>query len=143
MFDWGAVKGVVYEELPDEMLGCYEHETGLIYIDPREKRRVRHMTLVHELFHKAHKHGPCTLPVQVSREIMVETMTAKYFISFRDLLDATVQCGSVEDMARFLNVDHSLIYARWLSLTPLEQTILNVCGKTCIGIDFREPKAAA
>lgn len=131
---------VVYEELPGDMLGCYEHDTGIIRVDPRPKRRTRHITLVHELLHKAHKHGPCSLPVQVSREIMVESMTASYFIGFRDLLDATVQCGSVDEMARFLNVDHGLVYARWLSLTAIEQTILTVCGKTCIGIDTREPQ---
>lgn len=79
------------------------------------------------------------MPRRVSREIVVEAMTAMYFISFRDLLDAFVQCGSVDEMARFLNVDHGLIYARWLALTQMEQTILNVCGRNCIGIDCREP----
>ncbi|QOT15918.1 hypothetical protein [Paenarthrobacter sp. YJN-5] len=97
------------------------------------------MTIVHEAFHRTLRHGEDAMPKRVSREIVVERMTALYFISFRDLLDAFLQCGSVDEMARFLNVDNGLIYARWLALTPMEQAILNVCGRSCIGIDYRDP----
>lgn len=133
------MRGVVYEELSDGALGYYDHEDGLIRVDPRKPRRKRHVTIVHEQFHRALGHGEDIMPKRVSREIVVEAMTAMYFISFRDLLDAFVQCGSVDEMARFLNVDNGLIYARWLALTQAEQTILNVCGRVCIGIDYREP----
>lgn len=134
-----SVRGVVYEELSGGVLGYYDHTDGLIKVDPRPKRRRRHVTIVHEAFHRVMQHGEDILPKRVSREIVVEHMTAMYFISFRDLLDAFVQCGSVDEMARFLNVDNGLIYARFLALTALEQTILNVCGRNCIGIDYREP----
>ena len=133
------MRGVVYEELSGGALGYYNHEDGLIRVDPRKPRRKRHVTIVHEAFHRTLKHGEDTLSKCVAREIVVERMTALYFISFRDLLDAFVQCGSVDEMARFLNVDNGLIYARWLALTTMEQTILNVCGRNCIGIDYRDP----
>jgi hypothetical protein len=133
------VRGVVYEELSDGALGYYDHNDGLIRVDPRLKRRRRHVTIVHEAFHRTLKHGDDIMPRRVSREIVVETMTAMYFISFRELLDAFIQCGSVDEMAKFLNVDNGLVYARWMALTTMEQTILNVCGRTCIGIDYREP----
>lgn len=136
------MRGVVYEELSGGVLGYYDHEDGLIRVDPRKPRRKRHVTIVHEAFHRTLRHGEDAMPKRVSREIVVERMTALYFISFRDLLDAFVQCGSVDEMARFLNVDNGLIYARWLALTQAEQTILNVCGRACIGIDYREPTRA-
>lgn len=127
--------GVVAGEMPAGVLGFYDHAAGTIHVDERLDRRDRHVTVVHERFHKVLKHGPCSTPgVRVAREILVEGMTAKYFISFRDLLDAFIHCSDAQAMAQFLNVDCELIYARLLHLEPLERLMLDVCATRCVGI---------
>lgn len=130
---------VVYRELDSDLLGYYDPVTETLTVDPRLPKRDRHLTLVHEGFHKLGHHGPAPAPVELAREVAVEAMTAMYFISFRALLDAFIQCAGPEDMAAFLHVDKGLIYARFLSLTKLEQVMLQTCGRHCIGVDTREP----
>lgn len=130
---------VLYAELDGSLAGFYDHATGDITVDPRLPKVELHATVTHEGFHKLLGHGPCKRPVAAAREIVVENMTAEYYISFRSLLGALTQCGSVKSMAKYLNVDEGLVYARFLSLTPLEQTMLNVCGRACIGINTRKP----
>lgn len=129
--------GVVAGVMPAGVLGYYDHGTGTIHVDGTLDRRDRHVTVVHERFHKALKHGPCSTPgVRVAREILVEVMTAKYLISFRDLLDAYTACSDAQGMAEFLNVDCQLIYARLLHLEPLERIMLDVCGVRCVGVEL-------
>lgn len=126
--------------MPDGILGYYDDETGTIHVDGSLDRRDRHVTVVHERFHKALKHGACSTPGErVAREIQVEGMTARYFISFRDLLEAFTQCSDAQAMAHFLNVDCQLVYARMLHLDPLERVMLDVCGTRCIGISLSTP----
>lgn len=132
--------GVVAGVMPAGVLGFYDHGTGTIHVDGSLDRRSRHMTVVHERFHKALKHGPCTTPgVRVAREIQVEGMTAKYFIPFHQLLDAFTHCSDTQGMAEFLNVDCGLIYARLLHLEPLERIMLDVCAVRCVGVQLSTP----
>lgn len=136
----GIVRGnIIYEELPGNLLGRYEHETDTIHVDCRLPKRDRFLTLIHEGFHRQLGHGPAPKAVCVAREILVEQMTARYFIPFRSLLEAFIQCGSVTSMAKFLHVDDGLVYSRMLTLTPLEAVVLEVCGRQCIGIDTAKP----
>lgn len=86
------------------------------------------------------RHGPAPSAVVVAREIGVERMTAHYFISFRSLLDGFIQCGSAAELAAFLHVDKGLVYARILGLTKMEQMMLVVCGRHCIGVETGEPQ---
>lgn len=131
---------IVYGPLPGDLLGKYEHATGTIHVDCRLPKRDRYITLIHESFHKQLKHGEAPRAVGVAREVLVEQMTAHYFIPFRSLLDAFIQCGSVASLAKFLHVDDGLVYARMLSLTPAEALMLEVCGRQCIGIDTSKPE---
>lgn len=128
---------VVLEAMPSGTLGYYDHATGNVHVDKNLDRRERHMTLVHERFHRALKHGPSNTPgVRVAREILVEGMTAQYLISFRDLLDAFAACSDAQAMASFLNVDCELVYARILGLSKLERLMLDVCAVRCVGINL-------
>lgn len=127
-------RNVIYGELDGNLLGFYDHTTGNTHVDVRLSKRDQHITITHEGFHRMGRHGPAPAAVVVSREIGVELMTAQYFISFRALLDGFIQCGSVEELAAFLHVDKSLVYARMLGLTRSEQLILMVCGRHCIGV---------
>lgn len=135
---YGVVMAVVVAgEMPVGVLGYYDHAAGSIHVDKSLDRRERHVTVVHERFHKALKHGPCSTPgVRVAREILVEGMTARYFIKFHALLDAFMNCSDAQAMAEFLNVDCGLIYARLLHLDPLERLMLDVCAVRCIGINL-------
>ena len=126
---------VVYGELPDKMLGYYDHDTGLIHVDEGLDRRERHLTGVHERFHKLLQHGICNTPgARIAREIKVEGWTATYMITFRALLDAFSACSDAQAMAEFLNVDPELVYARILGLSRLERLMLDVCAVRCIGV---------
>lgn len=129
--------GVIAGEMPDGVLGYYDHDAGTIHVDASLDRRDRHVTVVHERFHKALKHGACATPgIRTAREIIVEGMTARYFISFRDLLDAFQHCSDAQALAHFLNVDVELVYARILHLEPIERILLDVCATRCIGINL-------
>jgi hypothetical protein len=131
------VRGVVYGKLPGNLLGYYDHETGSIHVDEGMDRRDRHMTVVHERFHKLLRHGPCKTPgMGVAREMRVELMTAEYMIPFRALLDAYIACSDPQGMAAFLHVDCELVYARMTGLSRLEQVILNVCAVRCVGVEL-------
>ncbi|RKO27656.1 hypothetical protein D7Z96_01670 [Pseudarthrobacter phenanthrenivorans] len=133
-------KNVVSEALPGNLMGYYDHATGKIHVDESLDRRSKHMTVVHERFHKALKHEPCAVPGRrVAREIQVEGMTAQYFIGFRDLLDAYTACSDVQAMAMFLNVDCELVFARILGLSKLERLMLDVCAVRCIGVELSTP----
>ena len=126
---------VVYGQLPDNMLGYYDHGTGSIHVSEDLDRRERHMTVVHERFHKLLQHDICTTPGRrIAREIKVESWTATYMITFRALMDAFTACSDAQAMAEFLNVDCELIYARILGLSKLESLILDVCAVRCIGV---------
>jgi hypothetical protein len=126
---------VVYGELPEKMLGYYDHGTGLIHVNESLDRRERHITGVHERFHKLLQHGLCATPgMRTAREIKVEGWTASYMITFRALLDAYTACSDVQAMAEFLNVDCELVYARVMGLSRLERLILDVCAVRCIGV---------
>lgn len=128
---------IVPGKMPAGILGFYDHDAGMIHVDESLDRRDRHVTVVHERFHKALKHGECSIPgVRVAREIIVEGMTARYFIPFHQLLDAFQHCSDARAMAEFLNVDCQLIYARLLHLEPLERIMLDVCAVRCIGIEL-------
>ena len=134
-------RNVIYGELEGDLLGFYDHSTGNTHVDVRLSKRDRHITITHEGFHRMGRHGPAPSAVVVAREIGVELATAQYFISFRALLDGFIQCGSPEELARFLHVDKGLVYSRFLGLTKLEQMMLVVCGRHCIGVDTTEPQA--
>lgn len=132
-------RNVIYGELEGDLLGFYDHKTGNTHVDARLSKRDRHITITHEGFHRMGRHGPAPSAVVVAREIGVELATAQYFISFRSLLDGFIQCGSAEELAKFLHVDKGLVYARLLGLTKMEQMLLVVCGRHCIGVDTAEP----
>lgn len=132
-------RNVIYGELEGDLLGFYDHTTGNTHVDARLSKRDRHITITHEGFHRMGRHGPAPSAVVHAREIGVELATAQYFISFRSLLDGFIQCGSAAELAKFLHVDKGLVYARLLGLTKLEQTLLGVCGRHCIGVDTSEP----
>jgi hypothetical protein len=126
--------------MPDQVLGFYDHATGLIHADERMDRRERHLTVTHERFHKLLNHAPSKTPgVNVAREIKVEGMTAEYLIPFRQLLDAYIACSDVQGIAEFLHVDCELVYARMMGLSPLERLILNVCAVRCVGVELSTP----
>lgn len=132
--------GVVLGVLPDQILGYYDHATGLIHADERLDRHERRLTVVHERFHKFLKHEPCGVPgTRIAREIRVEKMTAEYFISFRELLDAYIACSDVGALAKMLNVDCELVYARLMGLSKLERVMLDVCAVRCIGVELSAP----
>lgn len=132
--------GVIAGRMPEGVLGYYDHSTGCIHVDERLNRLDRHVTVVHERFHKSLKHAPTDTPgVPVARELLVESLTAEYLIPFRQLLDAWSSFSDVAGMARFLNVDPELIYARVLSLSNLERVLLQVCAMRCVGIDMSAP----
>lgn len=132
-------RNVIYRELEGDLLGFYDHTTGNIHVDARVSKRDRHITITHEGFHRMGRHGPAPSAVVHAREIGVELATAQYFISFRSLLDGFIQCGSADELAKFLHVDKGLVYARLLGLTKMEQMLLVVCGRHCIGVDTSEP----
>lgn len=134
-------RNVIYRELEGDLLGFYDHSTGNTHVDVRLSKWDQHMTITHEGFHRMGRHGPAPAAVVVAREIGVELATAQYFISFRALLDGLLQCGSVSELAKFLHVDKGLIYSRLLGLTKLEQLLLEVCARHCIGVHTGEPKA--
>lgn len=133
-------RNVIYGELEGDLLGFYDHSTGNIHVDIRLSKRDQHITITHEGFHRLGRHGPAPSAVVVAREIGVELATAQYFISFRALLDGFLQCGSAAELATFLHVDKGLVYARMLGLTRMEQMMLVVCGRHCIGVDTGDPQ---
>lgn len=131
------MRGVVLEEMPNGLLGYYDHDTGNIYVDGRLDRHSRRLTVTHERFHKLLKHAPCGTPgMRTAREMQVERMTAEYFIPFRALLDAYKACSDIVAMSKLLNVDCELVYARLNNLTRLERTILEVCAIRCVGVEL-------
>lgn len=131
---------VIAGRMPEGILGYYDHSTGCIHVDERLNRLDRHVTVVHERFHKVLKHEPTDAPgVPVARELLVESLTAEYLIPFRQLLDAFTAFSDVAGMARFLNVDAELIYARVLSLSKLERVLLQVCAVRCVGVALSAP----
>lgn len=133
-------RNVIYGELEGDLLGFYDHITGNTHVDVRLSKRDQHLTITHEGFHRLGRHGPAPSAVVVAREIGVELMTAQYFVSFRSLLDGFIQCGSVAELAKFLNVDKGLVYARLLGLSKAERLMLAVCGRHCIGVDTAAPQ---
>ena len=133
-------RNVIFGELEGDLLGFYDHVTGNTHVDVRLSKRDQHITITHEGFHRMGRHGPAPSAVVVAREIGVELATAQYFISFRALLDGFIQCGSAAELAQFLHVDKGLVYSRFLGLTPLEQLLLQVCGRHCIGVDTGAPE---
>lgn len=134
------VKTVVYDSLPENLLGFYDQSTNVIHVNKSLDRRQRHYTAVHERFHKTLNHGPSSRPgVRASREILVEGMTAQYMIPFRALLDAFTSCSDAQGMAAFLNVDCELVYARIMNLSNLERLMIQVCGIRCVGINLSAP----
>lgn len=131
------VRGVVMGEMPEGVLGYYDHSDGSIHVDAGLDRHSRRLTVTHERFHKLLKHAPCGTPgTRVAREMQVERMTAEYFISFRALLDAYKACSDIGSMALMLNVDCELLYSRLMGLSRLERTILEVCAIRCIGVEL-------
>ena len=131
------VDGVVLGVMPSQVLGYYDHATGLIHADERLDRHERRLTVTHERFHKILKHEPCGTPgVRLAREMLVEKMTAEYFITFRALLDAYIACSDISALAVMLNVDRELVYARLMGLSKLERLMLDVCAVRCIGVEL-------
>lgn len=123
---------IVFRHLPDGLAGHYDRKTREIVLDPRHPRRITRPTVVHEMVHHNLDHAPMRCGASnTAREIMVESMASRYMICFSSLLDAYMTFGSFEDMAEYLEVDLGAIYARFMSLTPIEQAIMNSCGRYC------------
>ncbi|MCW2132940.1 ImmA/IrrE family metallo-endopeptidase [Arthrobacter sp. VKM Ac-2550] len=123
---------IVFRHLPEGLAGHYDHKTREIVLDPRHPRRTVRPTVVHEMVHHNLDHMPVHCAASnTAREIMVESMASRYLICFSALLDAYMTFDSIEDMAEHLEVDLGAIYARFGSLTALEQTILAACGRHC------------
>lgn len=124
---------IVFKRLDGES-GYYDHASGKIYLDPREDMPTLISTLMHERIHKELGHEPLTDPGEnVAREVMVEGMAARRLISFPELLGGMVKHRDVEHGADEFGVDSGTVRARILGLTPLEQAVIQVCGRHCIG----------
>lgn len=126
---------IVYRDLPGELCGYYDNETGAVHIDRRLTRRAQRCTYEHELVHKILGHMPlASFAKHVAREIAVERLTARRMIAFPDLLRAAVEhdceTGAVADA---LDVDPDLVCARVMGLEPEEQLIFEVCARHCKG----------
>lgn len=133
---------IVFRHLPEGLAGHYDHKTRSIVLDPRHPRRITRPTVVHEMIHHNLDHMPVHCAASnTAREIMVEAHAAKYMICFPELLDAYMTFDSIQDMADHFEVDLGIIYARFGSLTKLEQVILAACGRHCKNM-WAQPESA-
>lgn len=125
----------VFRDLPGEVCGYYDNDTGVIHVDGRMVACDQRNTIVHETFHKILGHGKApSLAVHTAREVMVERLTARHLIPLPRLMEVMVRFGTVTERARALGVDESILYARAFGLESDEQCIFDVCVRRCIGI---------
>lgn len=116
---------VVYQHLPGDITGLYDHETRTIYLDPRCDYATRNSTLSHELKHAARGDTRCDDPwFDAKQELTVERAAAKDLIPFTALESSVLWCMNSHEMADHLDVDHSMLLTRIQTLTPDEHDAL-------------------
>lgn len=125
----------VFAELPGDLLGYYDHATGSVFVDRRMAEAKKRCTLVHERIHRMFGHAPLgSEPEHVAREIATERAAGRELIPFPSLLGALCRhLGDLDAVALELLVDLETLLARLWDLEPVEQTVLEACGRHCIG----------
>lgn len=73
---------IVYERLPGDMCGAYEHATGTVFLDPVITFSQERVTLAHEIVHHLRGHaGPQSAEV----ELAVDHEVVRRLVDFRTL----------------------------------------------------------
>jgi Zn-dependent peptidase ImmA (M78 family) len=125
---------IIYKELPDDVCGFYDDETGCTYVDPEMTKQCQRNTITHEMFHKILGHKPVeSLAVHTAREVVVERLTARHLIPFPALMHVMCTYATAKERAKALGVGETILYARVFSLEPEEQMFIDVCVMRCIG----------
>lgn len=127
----GTLNDIIFRDLPDDLAGYYDHASARIYIDPRWPAGTIRTTLVHERIHKNLGHAPITGAAHNAREIGVEVLTARRLINFQMLLQGLMRQTSLLDLAQLWHVDVGLVVTRLGAITPLEHSLIEVCGRYC------------
>lgn len=127
----GTHNDIIFRNLPGNLAGYYDQVTGLIHIDPTRSITTQRITLVHERFHKNLRHTPLIGAAHNAREIYVEVLTARRLISFQMLLGGIMCHTSLQELARMWDVDIGLAATRLGAITPIEHTLIEVCGRYC------------
>lgn len=139
---FGDAPRTVYTDLPGSLLGLYEHSTGQVFVDRRMSAARKRCTLVHEAIHRLFGHRPSATPAEtVVMEIATERMAALHLIPFPMLLGVLCRYpGDLDAAAEELMVDGDTLLARILGLSPMEQTVVEACGRHCIGYGSEQAK---
>lgn len=124
----------VFRELPDELCGFYDRASDAVVVDRRLTRDLRVSTEVHESVHRSFAHCPTGSAAEhVAREIATGALTSRMMIPFPLLMQALGSCRTGAEAARLCRVDVSVFTARLMCLTEMEQTIIGVCVRQCLG----------
>lgn len=116
---------VVYQHLPGDMTGLYDHQQRVIIIDPRCDYATRRSTLAHEMVHATRGDVRCENEwLDVKQELAVERTAAQHLLPFHKLHSTVQWCHDTREMAEHLDVDHSMLITRIGTLTPEEYQTL-------------------
>ena len=116
---------VVYQPLPDAMLGCWDPDTRTIYLQPGLDQRERRSTLTHELVHAIRGDEPCaTTELELRQEATVELAAAQLLIPLDDLTSALRWCRDEVELAEDLWVDEALVRTRLENLTDMDKAFI-------------------
>ena len=118
-------------------LGLYDRETGAVWVQKGLPPQVARCTVMHESFHKIGGHGAPESKWEKNRqEIAVQRAVGMALLPFRVMLESMVRSRSLREAAAWCGVDFDTFTARLIGLTPLEQTLLEVCGRHCAGFPW-------
>jgi hypothetical protein len=118
-------------------LGLYDRETGTVWVQKGLPAHKARCTVVHEHIHKILGHGaPLSNREKIQREIAVHGVAARMLVPFHMLLTSMTRCASLREAAAWCGVDFDTFTTRLMGLTSLEQTMLEVCGRHCIGYQW-------
>lgn len=114
---------VVWRELPDGVLGQYEHHLLRITLDPRMPRRQSRSVLAHEIVHHEES-DVLTMCSHAQRfqERRADQRAARRLIDIQDLADVMLSCDNhLSAMAVELHVSDDLLRIRREGLTKAER----------------------
>jgi hypothetical protein len=121
----------------DGPLGLFDQETGAVWVQKGLPPQVARCTVMHEAIHRIGGHGaPVSNWEKNRRELATHRVMSMVALSFHTLLEAMVVSQSLREAAARCGVDFDTFTTRLMGLSPLEQTMLEVCGRYCLGFPW-------
>ena len=111
--------------LPDEVMGCYDAASNVVWLDDRLSRQEHRCTLEHELVHA--ERGDTALPDPVAnakQEQLVHREASRRLIPIDQLGDALKWTIEARELAECLEVDLPTLQARLDALDAAERAHL-------------------